>query len=290
MNSKGVTKLLIVAATASAIGISASTVLAQTNIADIEGQANATAAFVQSDPVVTVVGSTPGTVADGYTYASWQYFVQDSSGSLDVFYSSTKATGYTPTVGDEVSVQGEYSPFDDVPEIENGNGTTLPAIGVTKVSSGNTVPAPPVLNISQVNVGIAPGQGTGAAIMNTPYVGYYVQLDDVTISGVGSTWTTHANDTGTITDGSGSMTLFLYASSYSDCGLIATDGGLDPTGAAVPTGPVDMDGYVDYFAGSSEAEFVPLSITSVPEPTMMGLYGLGSVLAGLFCYRFRKTA
>ena len=60
-------------------------------------------------------------------------------------------------------------------------------------------------------------------------------------------------------------------------------------GTTVPTGEVDVEGFLDFYAGSSETEFVPISITTVPEPATLALCGVGSVL-GLAGYRLRKKA
>jgi hypothetical protein len=54
---------------------------------------------------------------------------------------------------------------------------------------------------------------------------------------------------------------------------------------------VDLTGFVDFFAGSSEAEFIPVSISAVPEPTALPLCGAGlALVAGVFCSRSRKQA
>jgi hypothetical protein len=115
-----------------------------------------------------------------------------------------------------------------------------------------------------------------------------IQLNNVTISGLGANYTVHANMTGTITDQSAnSMVLYLWASSYSTCGAIAAAGG------PVPTGLVDMTGFIsDYYNSTTlttTAEFVPTSITVVPEPVAMSLCGLGAALAWVG-YRLRKKA
>jgi hypothetical protein len=273
MNSKGAIKLLTATAVASAIGMVGSTAMAS-NIASIETQANNSTASITSDPVIEAILSQPGTF-DGKTYTGWSYLVQDSSGSLDIFYSST-ASSYVPVVGNAVSISGNFSPFDGIPEVDNSTANPL---SISTVSTGNAV-APSIATIPQVNV----TSETANDIINTPYAGYYVQLDNVTISGAGGLFpTAGANASYTLTDTSNnSMVMFFWTTSYS------TDGAMG--GTTIPSGEVDVDGFVDYFAGSSESEFVATSITPVPEPGSMALYGVGSVLAGLFSYRFRKQA
>jgi len=240
-------------------------------------------------PIVTAIltapsGSVynPGATLDGYTYGNWSYLAADTTGSLDIFYSKTAlgplANYPTPTVGDTILVQGNWSPFDGIPEVGN---STLNPINVTGPGSQGNPPyspgAPLLATIPVINVGT-----NGHALNSSGMAGRYLQLNNVTISGTAANWTVHANNTGTITDSGGnSMTMFLWASSYSTCGAIAASGG------AVPTGLVDMTGFVDDFGNS--AEFVPTSITVVPEPSAMSLCGIGSVLA-LVYGRWRKKA
>jgi hypothetical protein len=232
-------------------------------------------------PIVSVILSRPGT-GDGYTYGNWSYLAQDKTGSLDLFYSSSLVTGYTPTVGDQILAQGNYSPFSGIPEIAN---SVANPIGVTFGSSGNALyaPVPLLTTIPVINVGT-----NGYGISQSGLSGQLLKLHNVTISGAGTNWAVHANVTGTITDqANNSMTMFLWASSYSTAGAIAAAGG------PVPTGLVDMTGFISDFystaTSSIVAEFVPTLITAVPEPTAMTLCGLGSVLAWV-CYRRRKKA
>ena len=180
-----------------------------------------------------------------------------------------------------MSVTGSYSPFDSIPEV--GKPVT------TVQSQGNSYLAPQVATISQLNVpqdavGLAGDNGSGSPGAYG-YAGYYIQLNNVTIVGASGNFATHANYTGTISDGTGSMIMFLWASSYITCAQYG--------GQPIPTGAVDMDGFVDYFTSSTgpgEAEFVPTSITAVvPEPSALNLCGAGSALAYVVS-RLRKKA
>ncbi len=107
-------------------------------------------------------------------------------------------------------------------------------------------------------------------------------LNNVTISDgsntVPATWGTN-NLSLTITDGgSNSMVLYYWPTSYS---LVNTN----LYGQAVPIGPVNITGFVSNFG--SVAEFTPISIASVPEPSSLVLFALGAaVMAGL---RRRRT-
>jgi hypothetical protein len=253
-----------------------------------------------NNPVVSAILSAPsgtvynpGATLDGYTYFNWSYLAQDTTGSLDLFYNVTKLS-YVPTVGDVIQAQGVWSPFSGIAEVASGNGTTTPTISILVGGSGSPLYNGPVLTtIPTINV------GTNAHGINSSGLAtQLLTLNNVTISGVSniadsgailSNWAIHANNQGLITDQGGhSMAMFLWASSYSACGAIAQNG--DP----IPTGQVNMTGFVeDFYTGTASnttiAEFVPISITSVPEPAAIGLCGLGSVLAWV-CYRRNKKA
>jgi hypothetical protein len=273
MKSKGAKKLLLVTTLASALALPGSNALAS-SAAQIEAGGSGTVTYDNGSgayPVVSAILTAPVGSLDGYTYSTWAFLAQDSTGSLDMFYRTSAYSGYSPTLGDAITVSGAYAPFDGIPEI----GTPL---SVTLQSSGNPVPAPTVVTIPQINVSALNSEGLASS-----YAGYYLEVQDVTLGNAGSTWTTHANVTTSITDQSdNTMVLYDWASSYSTCGALG--------GTVAPTGLVDVYGFVDFFASSSEAEFVPTLITPVPEPSAMSLCGgIGSLLAWI-CYRWRKKA
>ena len=245
-------------------------------------------------PVITAILSAPhgtvynpGATLDGYTYNNWSYLAQDPTHSLDVFYSSSAAgpaANYPlPTVGDSILVQGVFSPFSGIAEIANGSAQAINVFGPGSSGNAPYYTTPMLTTIPTINVGT-----NGHAVSASGLSGELLKLHNVTISGAGANWAVHANVTGTITDESNnSMTMFLWASSYS------TDGAIAASGGPVPAGLVDMTGFISDFystvTSSITPEFVPISITSIPEPAAMSLCGLGSALAWV-CYRFRKKA
>ena len=110
--------------------------------------------------------------------------------------------------------------------------------------------------------------------------GYLFELDDVTISGISGTFGT-ANLTGTITDGSGnSMTLYYWPTSYS-----VENANL--AGTAIPTGAVNMTGFVSVYSGV--AEFTPMTITAVPEPGTLVLLVAGLAAAVVVFHRKKSN-
>jgi hypothetical protein len=221
-------------------------------------------------PVVTAIGSAPGTV-DGYTYTTYSFFSQDSSGAGDHF--GVGSTGYTPTIGDAISTVGTFGPFHQIPEIASPTSITLQ-------SSGNAVPSTNVFTIPTL---IASGVG---ALPNN-IAGYILQLQNVTLYTdpaatvpVSGNFATHANVTMYAKDGSGNiMEVFDWASSYSVCGAFG--------GTAIPTGPVNLTGFVSESSGFPP-ELTPFQYQAVPEPSTILLVGTG--MLGLLTLRRRQRS
>jgi len=234
-------------------------------------------------PVISVVASQPGFYG-GHTYTGYAVLAEDQSASLDLFISLATLTNlnanpsYTLAAGDGVQAQGTYSPFDGIPEV---TFTTIAASNnyLKVTSTGNSVPAAPVFTINQLTT----LTGNGSNVLSQPGIaGTFIEIQNATISGSTGSFQhtfpleTQANTTDesyTITDGSGSIELFDWTTSYSDCGALG--------GSPVPTGPVDIYGFYDSFN-----EFVPLQI--VPEPSTFILAGLGLV-GGLLAMRRRRS-
>lgn len=274
MKTNTTKRLLTVATLASIMALAASNTLADSAV-NIFGYASGTLATYDNAsgkyPVVTAILSQPGTV-DGYTYTTYSFLAQDSTGSLDVF-SALTGLGYTPAVGDAISISGKYSPFHQIPEI----GTVT---AITKQSSGNTIPAVPVYTIPQLT-----NSGTGA--MPQSLSGLLVTLNNVTLYTdaaatipASGTFATDANVTLYAKDASGNiMEVYDWASSYSTAGAFG--------GTAEPTGPVNITGFVSQ-SGAFAPEITPFAITPTPEPTTLGLCGAGGLLAMIF--RLRRKA
>jgi len=238
------------------------------SIADVEGSLALTSTSSvpatlgdTTSPVVSVILSQPGTV-NGHVYTNWSFLVNDGTGSLDIFGA---LPSYTPTVGDAVEVVGKYAPYHEIPEIS----------GVTQIaaaSSGNPYPGPMVTTIPAINTSSLP----------LSLAGQYLELDNVTISGVGAlAWSTSSNQSATITDSLGnSMQLYYWPTSYS-----AANQNLG--GTTVPTGPVDIRGIASVYTGATPfvPEFVPISITAVPEPGTLALLGAATALAAAMLFR-----
>jgi len=171
-------------------------------------------------------------------------------------------------VGDAIQVSGEYYPYHGIPELEDPTSITLE-------STGNSVGNPITQTVSALNsVAIQSGAST---LTPEGLAGTLVQLNNVTISGqtAGETFTgSYSADTALlVSDSTGSETLYYSPSTYS-----VANGNLN--NVTIPSGPVDMIGIDSVYEGSTE--FLPISITSVPEPATLSLCGGGALLALLF--------
>lgn len=220
-------------------------------------------------PIVSAILSTPQTL-DGYTYTRYVFLAQDSSGSLDIFGTANDSS-YIPTLGDAVSITGTYSPFDGIPEVASPSTTVI--------SQGNAIGSPSIYTVNQILTDV----GASTSLPNN--LGeYLVTLDNVTLytssaltTVASGTFPTHANTDLWADDGTGSLDVFVWASSYS------VDGALG--GTTIPTSPVDITGFLSISSGT--LQITPTSIIAVPEPATLSLCGAGALLA--LAFRRRKS-
>src|ERR1017187_9474773 len=223
-------RVLCAGAIAAAVALVGTKVLAD-DAGDIESF-YAGNAYVQwnnlsgSYPVITAFVSNPGTVS-WHLFTGWSILAQDPSGSMEIFSSASALTNlnsgagagtpYTasasPDLGDAINVAGQWSPFHQIPEL--GFSTVASSNNyINRISSGNALPTPPIFTVSQLNI----------PTLTTNIAGYFLEIQNATISGstgsFHSTFPTYAeaniaSESYTITDGSGSMTMFDWVTSDS---------------------------------------------------------------------------
>jgi PEP-CTERM motif len=244
------------------------------SIATAEGDPINTAVTLDQNPIITAIGSQGGgyvSPGSGLTYNNWGIFVQDSTGSMDLFGAIHGPTTETPpTVGDTISVQGFTSPFHQIPEL--GSLTNLTNTGTA------AVPTAPVFTIPALTA-----SGTGPIPQNIE--GYVLRLQNVTIytdpaaTIPASGAFPNANTSFFLKDSGGNiMQMFFWITSWS------ADG--DMVGTTIPTGPVNITGFVSQ-SGTFPVELTPLGFSAVPEPSAIALVGVS--LAGLLAMRRRRS-
>jgi hypothetical protein len=284
----------------------------------IPGQdGNTSGSAITITGTVTAVLEQPGTF-DGKTYGptAVTYLLSDGTGSIEVFGTTS---GYTATVGDNLTLTGLYSPFHEIPELETITSLTKNATGLPVGAIPGSILDPIPTNVDQINEVIGGSNGSptstwSVASPNYGLLGKLVSLNSVyitdgdfypigqvsatqtgtstfgitnpplgtafNISNSGSSGNDYITDDNPSSPAYGDSTVFYYyATSYS---LPVQNLG----GTTIPQGDVNMVGFLAQFSGSMEFDVV--SITAVPEPASLGLLAVGG-LALLSRRRRRMT-
>ncbi len=244
----------------------------------------------------SISGVVTAVIYGGTSSTNPSILVDDGTGGCEVY---TTAAGTHVYVGDDVTVSfgaGQYSLYNGsaaagwgVPEISTATSTTV-------TSHNNYIPAPIAITVAQATAASNPGVG-----VPNPYAGRLVEISGASFGGfVGSggtgtlgatfpsTTTGIGNNTGTVSDSTGSEPLYYWESSYKNL-LNSSSGAYPPANGSLMTGlagdnttatNVDLVGFVSAYG--SGAEFIPFFETTtpgypVPEPMTFipALAGLG---------------
>lgn len=267
MKSKAVRNLVLAASLVSVMSLAVSQSLADSAATIFGATSGSTVTYDNASgsyPVITSILSEPGTV-NGLNYSSWAFLAQDSIGSLDMYGALPGGSSYVPTAGDAISVSGTFSPYHQIPEIG-----TMTAINLQ--SSLNPVPSPLTETVSSLNVTTLPQS----------IAGFPIEIKNATISGqsAGDTFGTTSLSL-TVTDGTGSMTLYYWPTSYSKANA-------NLYGQTIPTGPVNIIG-INSVYNNTTPEFIPIQITTVPEPASVAVFAVGGLLLLALGWRRRRA-
>ncbi len=253
------------------------------SIAAAQLTASGTAITLDQNPVVSAVLSVPGTF-NGVATTRYIFLVDDGTGSQDVFATPVAGTlvgGYVPAVGDQLTISGPNSPFNGIPEM----GTPT---AITKISSGNSVPAPLVQTIPSM-AGYTTQPTAGNPFPS--FAGHLVTVENVAVSSLISGNYGTTNVSVTLTDGaSNTLTGFYNPTTYSYPNSANLPNTQNLFGTPIARGPVNVTGVIQLFSGAPE--LLIMSITpAVPEPatcTLLGLCALVFVNTRKFSGRGRK--
>lgn len=239
-------RLLAAAALAAALQATATYATTYSNIA----AANASS----SGGTVTVNNVTLSSVLNYSATNGYNLDLQDSSGGVQAYrFPASAFSGFTPAVGDIVDVTATNDPYEDNPEFSNTSAA------VSLVSAGTFTPA--TVTAAQAN-----GATTNGLIAEMVTVPNVIITDDAAAGTTGTTFT--SDGTYDATDSTGSLETYIY---NSDSAVAALEG------QTIPTTPVNITGYLDYYSGGGLVEIYPTAISAVPEPASLGLLVLGGL-------------
>jgi hypothetical protein len=262
-----------IATTAIAVAAAAVVILPATTKAAVFANLGAAAASASGTAVTVTSNSGPPpevvTISNVLNVSATNGFnldVQDSSGGVELFRFPTSAfatpSTFTPAVGDVIDVTATNSPFNGNNEFSNV------AASVTLDHTGTFTPT--AIKTTQANDAFA-----GVTPADKIFLDETVTLNNVTITPVTANQTAFAqNGTYDATDAFGTTLLFINAAtSASAVGAFI--------GQNIPTGPVNVTGFVDWFSTGSEIEINPTAIVAAPEPAALGLLAAAGTLMAI---------
>jgi hypothetical protein len=251
-----------------AIALAAAAVILPAGTSQAVTFANIAAANAAGSGTVTVNSTPPSevvTISNVLNVNATNGFnvdVQDSSGGTELFRfpASAFVGGFTPAVGDVIDVTATDSPFQGNNEFSNvGASVTLDSTGTFTAPAATT---------TQVNDAFAGALNAANKIL----LDETVTLNNVIITPVTVGQTAFAtNGSYDATDASGTTILFINAATSASAVNVFA-------GQNIPTGPVNVTGFVDWFSTGSEIEINPTAITPAPEPAALGLIAAAGAL------------
>jgi hypothetical protein len=203
---------------------------------------NTTAIYIVQGIVTTWTNMT--------TAGNSEFYIQDNTGAIAVFWSGAPASTNLPAAGDLVQVTAPLSQFDGLLEIEPVFGNPLESVQI--ISSNNPLPAPMPLPFD-------PNLLNNAVAMNNLQSSYFV-ASNVYLTSTPATFPSGATESitnilasGTLmdTDPSG-MFDYVFTNAAGSSDTIFWNPYTDIIGTTKPTGPVTIYGVLGYFSGTYE--------------------------------------
>jgi len=274
---------LLVAVVISALAVVGTRVLADT-ANDIWTYGNYSALTI-NNAVVDSIQSAPGTWGPaGKSQTYWIVSLADSTGSLVTDFSSASlaSLGWTPTVGQNVSVSATWNPYHSIPEIVSATAVTVNSSGnatwsAPGVHGGSQLTTIPAINANPANA------GSPWLPLNSSLLGYLVEIANVSITGAGALTTfPTTNETMYLNDSAGNQTtMYYWYSSYGDADQL--QGAPIPTASTQAPEYVNVWGYLTSYPSVSggittwQDEIIPEAFTAagIPEPSSFMLAGIG---------------
>lgn len=200
---------------------------------------NTTSFFTTTGTVTTYNNMTSGSV-------NYEFFIQDNTGGIAVFWAASAANNSLPRAGDIVQVTGPLAQFNGLLELSPTTANALTS--VTVLSSGNPLPAPQVLPFD-------PSVTANPAIMEA-LEGSYCVASNVFLDATAPTFVSGAN--------------FLITNSLNQTFDLFVNANTDIPGQTKPTGPVTVYGILGQFIAAapftSGYEFTPSRLAEFVGP------------------------
>lgn len=216
-----------------------------------------TIADVKLDAANSGNDSTISSATVTYIISSKAFLVQDATGADEIYIGTTNSTGYTPTVGDDITASGNSYNYHGLYELESYTADSI-SLSITEQSSGNSTPTPDTFTTETLQNGSAIGASEQSELGT---------LGDVTFNNPSGNFT--SGGTYTVTDGVDTATVYVPSG--------------DPLiGTAVPTSAVNIYGYLGQYDSADTTgapsvngfELDALSVSPVPEPASFGAMAL----------------
>ena len=218
------------------------------SIAQLRSMVDNTYAPTNTTAVFTVQGTVTTWTNMTTSSSSSEFYMQDNTAGIAVFWSGAAASTNVPPAGAIVRVTGPLAAFSGLLEIEPVFTNTLHS--VTVISTGNPLPAPQPLPFD-------PNVTGNMAQMKAMESTYFV-ASNVTLA-AGSTFISGANEPITANTGAvltDPMFNVSFTNSQGNTFTLFINGATDIPGKTKPAGPVTIYGVLGYFTAQG-FEFTP---------------------------------